>query len=130
MKRSTNRKPVSTFEQTPREMFVSFVTRASVRRINTKMKRYLSAFLLTGGLLVSVTAVKADDDDRHHYRRYYDRDGRDYHVYNQQEDRAYRSYLQERHYEYRSFPRQRRERQIEYWRWRHQHPHIVVVTPR
>jgi hypothetical protein len=94
------------------------------------MKRYLSAFLLTGGLLISVTAVKADDNDHHRYRRYYDRDGRDYHVYNKQEDRAYRGYLQERHYEYRSLPRQRRERQTEYWRWRHQHPSIVVVTPR
>ena len=58
------------------------------------MKRYLSGFLLTTGLLISVAGVKADDD-HHRYRRYYDREGRDYHVYNQQEDRAYRGYLRE-----------------------------------
>ena len=91
------------------------------------MKRYLSAFLLSAGLLVSVAAVKADNDDhRHRYKKYYDRDARDYHVYDQQEDRAYRSYLRERKYEYRSLARQRRERQREYWRWRHLHPGVVV----
>jgi hypothetical protein len=72
------------------------------------MKHYMSAFLLSAFLLVSVAAVKGDDD--HH--RY--------------EDRAYRAYLREQHYEYRSLGRQRRERQVEYWRWRHQHPHVVV----
>ena len=94
------------------------------------MKRYLSAFLLSAGLLVSIGAVKADDDHRERHRRYYDRDGRDYHVYDQQEDRAYRSYLQENKYRYRSLARQRRERQREYWRWRHLHPGVVVVVPR
>ena len=92
------------------------------------MKRYLSTFLLSAGLLVSVAAVKADDD--HRARRYYDRDGRDYHVYNKQEDRAYRSYLREQRREYRSLARQKREQQREYWRWRHLHPNVVVVTPR
>ena len=120
---------VSTFEQITGEMFVSFRTHANVEENKDKMRRYLSAFLLTSGLMLAIPAVKADDDDHHHYRRYYDREGRDYHVYNQQEDRAYRGYLQERHYEYRSFPRQRRERQTEYWRWRHQHPAIIVVAP-
>jgi hypothetical protein len=47
-------------------------------------------------------------------------------VYNRDEDRAYRAYLREQHYEYRSLGRQRRERQAEYWRWRHLHPHVVV----
>ena len=91
------------------------------------MKRYLSAFLLSAGLLVSVAAVKADGDNHHRrHRRYYDRDRRDYHVYDQHEDHAYRSYLQERHYGYVSLARQRRERQREYWRWRHLHPGVVV----
>jgi len=93
------------------------------------MKRYLSAFLLSAALLVSVAAVKGDDD-HHRYKRYYDRDGHDYHVYNRQEDRAYRNYLREQHYEYRSLGRQRRERQIEYWRWRHLHPGVVVEVRR
>jgi hypothetical protein len=94
------------------------------------MKRYLSAFLLSAALLVPIVAVKADDDDHERHKRYYDRDGRDYHVYNQQEDRAYRSYLQEQKREYRSLARQKREQQREYWRWRHLHPGVIVVTPR
>ncbi len=82
-------------------------------------------------MLVSVSAVKVYDDDHHaRHRRYYDRDGRDYHVNDQQEDRADRSYLQERHYEYRNLARQRRERQREYWRWRHLHPGVIVEIHR
>ena len=37
---------------------------SNVEESNNQMKRYLSAFLLSAGLLVSVAAVKADDD--HH----------------------------------------------------------------
>lgn len=93
------------------------------------MKRFLSTFLLSGALLVSVGAVKADDDYSRP-KRYYDRDGRDYHVYDQKEDRAYRGYLVEKHYEYRAYPKLTRERQRDYWKWRHVHPNAVVVVER
>jgi hypothetical protein len=91
------------------------------------MKRYLGTFLLSAALLGSVGIVKADDDYSRP-KRYYDRDGRDYHVYNQQEDRAYRGYLAEKHYEYRALPKLSRERQREYWKWRHVHPDVAVVV--
>ena len=117
---------VSYLAQTHNNTSVSLAS-ANLEGSNNQMKRYLSAFLLSAGLLVSVATVKADDDDHHRrQRRYYDREHRDYHVYDQHEDRAYRSYLQERRYAYVSLARQRRERQREYWRWRHLHPGVVV----
>jgi hypothetical protein len=51
--------------------------------------------------------------------RYYDRDHRDYHRWNRVEDRRYRAYLAERHRRYLAFQRASRQRQIAYWRWRH-----------
>jgi len=54
--------------------------------------------------------------------RVYDRDHRDYHRWNRVEDRRYRAYLAERHERYLAFRRANRQRQIAYWRWRHDHP--------
>jgi hypothetical protein len=54
--------------------------------------------------------------------RFYDRDHRDYHRWNRVEDRRYRAYLAERHARYLAFRRASRQRQIAYWRWRHEHP--------
>ena len=83
-------------------------------------------FLFVSGLVLSAAliaplAVKADDD---HYRerRYYDREHHDYHVWNDHEDRAYRVYLGERHQEYREWHKVNRSHQVEYYRWRHEHP--------
>jgi hypothetical protein len=84
----------------------------------------LSGFLVGAALLAPV-AVKADDDN-HHDRRYYDRQGRDYHTWNTNEDRAYRVYLGEQHRQYVQFPRVRRTQQTEYFRWRHEHPDTVI----
>ena len=84
------------------------------------MHRSLSVFLLGASLLLPV-ALKADDD-HHNDRRYYDRNHRDYHTWNNQEDRAYRVYLGEQHRDYREFNRENRNRQSEYFRWRHEHP--------
>ena len=53
--------------------------------------------------------------------RFYDRDHRDYHHWNRVEDRRYRAYLAERHERYLAFRRASRQRQIAYWRWRHDH---------
>jgi hypothetical protein len=92
------------------------------------VKRSLSAVLLSAVLLLPMAAAK-DDDHHHRQKRYYDREGHDYHVYDQQEDRAYRTYLQEQHREYRDLGRETRNRQKEYWRWRHLHANVVVVVP-
>jgi hypothetical protein len=41
-------------------------------------------------------------------------------VWDDREDRAYRQYLAEQHRRYLTYERQRRARQTEYWRWRHE----------
>jgi hypothetical protein len=52
--------------------------------------------------------------------RFYDRDHRDYHRWDRAEDARYRAYLAERHARYVAFQRASRQRQIAYWRWRHE----------
>jgi hypothetical protein len=86
------------------------------------MYRYLTAFALAGALLAPV-ALRADDDDRRHVKRYYDPYRRDYHQWNEREERAYRHYLQEqRRRDYHDWRKANREEQRGYWRWRHEHP--------
>jgi hypothetical protein len=53
--------------------------------------------------------------------RLYDNDHHDYHRWDRAEDRRYRAYLAERHQRYLAFQRASRQRQIAYWRWRHEH---------
>ena len=38
------------------------------------------------------------------------------------EDRAYHSYMNEKHEDYRDYDKLTREKQTEYWEWRHDHP--------
>ena len=66
------------------------------------MHRFLVSGLLLCAALITPVALKAD---KHHDRRYYDRELKDYHVWNSQEDRAYRVYLVEQHRTYRVFPK-------------------------
>jgi hypothetical protein len=83
------------------------------------MHRFLIlSVLFAGATLIAPVAGRAED----HYKRYYDREGRDYHTWNPQEDRAYRVYLGEQHREYRDFGRVKVVQQREYFRWRHVHP--------
>jgi hypothetical protein len=84
------------------------------------MRRFLIlSALFAGAALLAPVAARAEDQ---HYKRYYDRDGRDYHTWNGQEDRAYRVYLGEQHRDYREFGRVRAAQRREYFRWRHDHP--------
>ncbi len=87
--------------------------------------RHISTLLL-GASLLAPLALRADDDDHRHDKRYYDRDHKDYHEWNDREDRAYRKFLEERHEHYRDWNRINRDRQREYWRWRHDHPDNVL----
>ncbi len=89
--------------------------------------KYLSLVFLTGALTLSAVpkaaaaqevVVRAGVD--HH--RYYDRYHHDYHTWNEGEDHSYRIYLGERHRDYREFRLISRQRQNDYWRWRHHHP--------
>lgn len=52
--------------------------------------------------------------------RFFDRAHHDYHRWGRAEDLRYRAYLAERHRRYIAFQRVSRERQIAYWRWRHE----------
>jgi len=51
--------------------------------------------------------------------RIYDPYYSDYHVWGPDEDVYYRRWTGERHYEYRDFRRLNRDRQKDYWQWRH-----------
>ena len=87
------------------------------------MYRYLSAFLLSGALLLPV-AVVADDHRDEHNKRYYDKEAKDYHEWNEREAKAYRKYLEENHKQYHDWAKARREEQEDYWRWRHKHSDV------
>ncbi len=100
-----------------------------------RIYRTLGSFFLSAALVAPVAAKagvrlpddrrqddrRRDDDNRDKHKRYYDRDRRDYHDWDDREERAYRHWLEERREEYRAYDRLERARQIEYWRWRHDH---------
>lgn len=85
------------------------------------MRKYIGSILLGCALLTPI-AIQADDHDR----KYYDPDRKDYHNWNQGENRAYQHYAQERKVQNREFRRLDRQRQRDYWRWRHDHPDNVI----
>ena len=91
------------------------------------MRRYLGTMLL-GSVLTMPVILRADDEhhEAHRAQRYYDRDAKDWHEWNDRENRAYRHYMEERREQYRDFGRLNRERQRNYWRWRHEHPDAVI----
>jgi hypothetical protein len=86
-------------------------------------RRTLSALILTaavgGSALLPATAA-AGERRPVVTVRFFDRDHRDYHRWNRQEELRYRAYLAERHRRYIAFRRADRQRQIAYWRWRHE----------
>ncbi|MGH9143448.1 MAG: hypothetical protein ACRD2I_20110 [Vicinamibacterales bacterium] len=84
------------------------------------LRRTLSALTLItalGGLALVPATASAQGV----VLRFYDRSHHDYHRWNRDEDRRYRAYLAERHRRYLAFQRASRQRQREYWRWRHEH---------
>jgi len=87
------------------------------------MKKYFGVFLLGAALVgpVSVPTMARPDDNDHHYKRYYDQDGRDYHEWNEREQRAYRHWYSEQHRDYVDWNRLNEQQRREYWRWRHEH---------
>jgi hypothetical protein len=93
------------------------------------MNRYLSACLLSTCLLVPM-AVRADDDNHQQNKRYYDRDAKDWHEWNQNEDQVYHRYLQDQHLTNHDWAKANRKEQKAYYRWRHNHPDVVVVPDR
>jgi hypothetical protein len=91
-----------------------------------RMHRVLVSLFLGASLIgpVVMQARDHDHDKRERERRYYDRQHRDYHAWDAREQGAYRHWLMEERHErtYRTYPALERERQAEYWRWRHEHP--------
>jgi hypothetical protein len=89
------------------------------------LRRTLFAFTLTaaiaGSALVPATAAAGESGRAAVTIRFFDRDHRDYHRWDRQEDVRYRAYLAERHRRYIAFQRASRQRQIAYWRWRHEY---------
>jgi hypothetical protein len=84
------------------------------------LKQTFSALTVMAGLAGSAL-LPAPAQAQGVQLRFYDRSHRDYHRWDRGEDRRYRMYLQERHRRYRAFQRESRQRQLEYWRWRHEH---------
>jgi hypothetical protein len=81
------------------------------------MKKAVFAVLMGATMIASAPKALLADD-----HRYYDRDHKDYHAWNDGEARAYRHWIEEeRHEKYVDWNRASRERQREYWRWRHEH---------
>ena len=54
--------------------------------------------------------------------RVYDRYHSDYHDWDDRQDRAYRRYLDEKREQHREYKKLDREKQRDYWNWRHNHP--------
>ena len=92
-----------------------------------QLQRYVGSLLLGASLLVpmGVKAAGLTPSPRaeKRVRRYYDRVHRDWHNWDDHEAAAYRHWLLEerREHQYREYARLRRQRQAEYWRWRHKH---------
>jgi hypothetical protein len=75
--------------------------------------------LMLGAALCCPVIIRADE----HPKRYYDPYKKDYHEWNEQEEHAYRHWIEEeRHLGYHPWAKISRERQREYWHWRHDHP--------
>lgn len=81
-------------------------------------RRSLASLLLTSAVAVPVVTTGCAE---HHYR-VYDAYYSDYHTWDGREDASYRRWLSERHYEYREYNKLDKDRQKEYWDWRHSHP--------
>jgi hypothetical protein len=85
------------------------------------MRSYLGIFALAAALAAPL-AIRADEHDRDHDKRYYDARRHDYHEWNEQEGRAYHRFLEERHLRDHDWEKASRKERQEYWNWRHEHP--------
>jgi len=80
--------------------------------------RILSAILLAGSVITPALTTGCAE---HHYYRAYDPYYGDYHRWGPNEEVYYRQWISERHYEYREYSKLDKDRQREYWDWRHKH---------
>ena len=94
----------------------------------SRFVRCLSAAIVTATVGISSVAYAAPQtrqqtrqQQQQTDRRIYDRTHRDYHVWNDSEEQAYRQWLMERRLKNQEWRRMNRNRQAEYWRWRHDH---------
>jgi hypothetical protein len=79
--------------------------------------RYFASMLLAAALVVGTAGAGCAGRVR-----IYDTERRDYHPWDRREDRAYHRYWNERHEPYRDYGKLDRDRQNDYWKWRHDHP--------
>jgi len=81
----------------------------------------IAAFIL-GTALVAPLATSTIAKPQTVSVRIYDRDHKDYHDWDDREVHAYELYRHD-HPEFKvEFRKNNRERQSEYWKWRHEHP--------
>src|SRR5215472_12361155 len=101
-----------------------FLTRKASKKLNAlygqmrrggRRMRGFKPILVTALTLGSIMATGCAE---HHYRSY-DPYYNDYHTWNSGEDVYYRQWINERHYNYVDYNRLEKDRQKEYWEWRH-----------
>ena len=80
--------------------------------------RFLRSLLL-GAALVSPVIITGCAAHVSAGYRVYDPYYSDYHTWGPDEDVYYRRWESERHYEHKDFKKQSKDRQKEYWTWRH-----------
>ena len=80
--------------------------------------RILGAILLAGSIASPLITTGCAE---HHYYRAYDSSYGSYRPWGPDEEIRYRRWIRERHYRYCEFSRLDRDRQHEYWEWRHEH---------
>jgi hypothetical protein len=82
-----------------------------------RINRFIGPLVLAAAIVVPLAAAGC-----YTRVRVYDEYHTDYHRWDDHEDRAYRGWLAERHYDYREYNRLDRDKQHDYWNWRHDHP--------
>ena len=89
------------------------------------MKKILTALSLSMALVTPV-CLQAQDHDRDHDQRYYDKRHKDYHQWNANEDRAYHMYWEQRHHGYVDWDHASAAQRQSYWDWRHNHSDALL----
>ena len=82
-----------------------------------QLKRFAGPLLLLGAMALPFAATGC-----YERVRVYDEYHSDYHHWNGGEVRAYNVWVGERHYDRVDYNKLERDRQKEYWNWRHDHP--------
>lgn len=83
----------------------------------TRLSRFLGPLVLASAMIVPLVGSGCEGRVR-----VYDEYHSDYHHWDRHEVGAYHAWVGERRYDYVEYDHMDRDRQKEYWNWRHDHP--------